>query len=140
MCRENSCLIVSPEMTKADRSGLYYMRSVKCSPPARGVHWLALPCEKSRCSLRFVMTVLSCRRCVDNAPRHCRFLRTFDFAGDCRVNFLGVCCIVAREYVGRRFAATRGGVPRLYVPFRPSPLPRRSSSFLTQAPGATRVV
>jgi len=56
----------------------------------------------------FVMTSLSCRR-VDNAPCHCRFLRTFDFTGDCRVNFSGVCCIVAREYEGRRFAATREG-------------------------------
>lgn len=54
------------------------------------------------------MTSLSCRR-GDNAPRYCCLLRTFDFAGDCRVNFSGVCCIVAPEYEGRRSAATREG-------------------------------
>lgn len=69
------------------------------------------------------MTSLSCRR-VDNAPRHCRFLRTFDFAGDCRVNFSGVCCIVAREYEGRRFAATREGCLGYssFSSFSPSPV------------------
>lgn len=84
------------------------VRRAKCSPPARGAYigWRYL--ARNRGAPRFVMTSLSCRR-VDNAPRHCRFLRTFDFADDCRVNFSGVCCIVAREYGGRRFAAVREG-------------------------------
>lgn len=82
------------------------MRRVKYSPLVRGeyIGWRYL--ARNRGAPHFVMTSLSCRR-VDNAPHHCRFLRTFDFAGDCRVNFSGVCCIVAREYEGRCFAAIR---------------------------------
>lgn len=80
---------------------------MKCLNPRRRAHtWCYL--ARNRGAPRFVMTSLSCRR-VDDAPRHCRFLRTFDFAGDCRVNFSGVCRIVAREYGGRCSAATREG-------------------------------
>lgn len=75
---------------------------------------------RNRGAPHFVMTSLSCRR-VDNAPRHCRFLRTFDFAGDCRVNFSGVCCIVAREYGGRCLRPCRRGA-LVIIPSRLSPL------------------
>jgi len=82
------------------------------------------------------MSSLSFRR-VDNAPRYCRLLRTFDSAGDCRVNFSGVCCIVAREYGGRRSAATREGCLG-YGSFSSRASPRFFLSPFTRAPCVTR--